>query len=135
MQWYAEKCILNNQVGNTNTHTHRPKITKATQRRRRKEYKRKKTKTKLKYIFCLCVQLEALEQMVDMTAKLFECDRDEMYNYLLRLCSKSFPFICLCALLFGFSVCGFDLQTAPPDLIFSCDFSPLGVPPELITRP
>lgn len=60
----------------------------------------------LKNIFCLCVQIEALEQMVDMTAKLFECDRDEMYNYLLRLCSKSFPFICLCALLFGFSVCG-----------------------------
>lgn len=73
-----------------------------------------KKKSTLKYIFCLCVQIEALEQMVDMTAKLFECDRDEMYNYLLRLCSKSFPFICLCALLFGFSVCGFDLQTAPP---------------------
>lgn len=49
---------------------------------------------------------------MDMTAKLFECDRDEMYNYLLRLCSKSFPFICLCALLFGFSVCGFDLLIA-----------------------
>uniref|UniRef100_A0AAX7VCU8 PROP1-like PPR domain-containing protein n=1 Tax=Astatotilapia calliptera TaxID=8154 RepID=A0AAX7VCU8_ASTCA len=46
VQWYAEKCILNNQ-------------------------------------------LEALEQMVDMTAKLFECDRDEMYNYLLRLCKET----------------------------------------------
>uniref|UniRef100_A0A3P8R295 PROP1-like PPR domain-containing protein n=1 Tax=Astatotilapia calliptera TaxID=8154 RepID=A0A3P8R295_ASTCA len=46
VQWYAEKCILNNQV-------------------------------------------EALEQMVDMTAKLFECDRDEMYNYLLRLCKET----------------------------------------------
>ncbi|KAM9365070.1 LOW QUALITY PROTEIN: leucine-rich PPR motif-containing protein, mitochondrial [Pholidichthys leucotaenia] len=45
-QWYAEKCILNNQ-------------------------------------------LEALEQMVDMTAKLFECDRDEMYNYILRLCKET----------------------------------------------
>ncbi|XP_005727369.1 leucine-rich PPR motif-containing protein, mitochondrial isoform X1 [Pundamilia nyererei] len=46
VQWYAEKCILSNQ-------------------------------------------LEALEQMVDMTAKLFECDRDEMYNYLLRLCKET----------------------------------------------
>ncbi|XP_005930623.2 leucine-rich PPR motif-containing protein, mitochondrial [Haplochromis burtoni] len=46
VQWYAEKCILNNQI-------------------------------------------EALEQMVDMTAKLFECDRDEMYNYLLRLCKET----------------------------------------------
>ncbi|KAM8860091.1 leucine-rich PPR motif-containing protein, mitochondrial isoform 2-T2 [Spinachia spinachia] len=31
-------------------------------------------------------QMEALEQMVDMTDKLFECDRDEMYSYILRLC-------------------------------------------------
>uniref|UniRef100_A0A669DCL4 Leucine rich pentatricopeptide repeat containing n=1 Tax=Oreochromis niloticus TaxID=8128 RepID=A0A669DCL4_ORENI len=44
---------------------------------------------KLNFIFCLCVQMEALEQMVDMTAKLFECDRDEMYNYLLRLCKET----------------------------------------------
>ncbi|KAF3841884.1 hypothetical protein F7725_023835 [Dissostichus mawsoni] len=29
-------------------------------------------------------QIEPLEQMVDMTDKLFECDRDEMYSYLLR---------------------------------------------------
>ncbi|XP_060896075.1 leucine-rich PPR motif-containing protein, mitochondrial [Labrus mixtus] len=43
LQWFAEKCILGNQ-------------------------------------------LEALEHMVDMTAKLFECDRDEMYSYALRLC-------------------------------------------------
>ncbi|KAM3606567.1 uncharacterized protein V6R79_018880 [Siganus canaliculatus] len=34
-------------------------------------------------------QMEALEQMVDMTAKLFECDRDEMYSYLLRLCKET----------------------------------------------
>uniref|UniRef100_A0A7N9AZV0 Leucine rich pentatricopeptide repeat containing n=1 Tax=Mastacembelus armatus TaxID=205130 RepID=A0A7N9AZV0_9TELE len=34
-------------------------------------------------------QMEALEQMVDMTAKLFECDRDEMYNYVLRLCKET----------------------------------------------
>lgn len=26
--------------------------------------------------------------MVDMTIKLFDCDRDDMYHYLLRLCSK-----------------------------------------------
>lgn len=32
--------------------------------------------------------MEPLENMVDMTAKLFECDRDEMYHYMLRLCSK-----------------------------------------------
>ncbi|XP_037320697.2 leucine-rich PPR motif-containing protein, mitochondrial [Pungitius pungitius] len=31
-------------------------------------------------------QMETLEQMVDMTDKLFECDRDEMYSYVLRLC-------------------------------------------------
>ncbi|XP_056251178.1 leucine-rich PPR motif-containing protein, mitochondrial [Seriola aureovittata] len=46
LQWYAEKCILANQM-------------------------------------------EALEQMVDMTAKLFQCDRDEMYSYILRLCKKT----------------------------------------------
>uniref|UniRef100_A0A8D0D7B0 Leucine rich pentatricopeptide repeat containing n=1 Tax=Sander lucioperca TaxID=283035 RepID=A0A8D0D7B0_SANLU len=34
-------------------------------------------------------QMESLEQMVDMTTKLFECDRDEMYSYILRLCSKT----------------------------------------------
>ncbi|GAA6076997.1 leucine-rich PPR motif-containing protein, mitochondrial isoform X1, partial [Tachysurus ichikawai] len=31
-------------------------------------------------------QMEPLENMVDMTAKLFECDRDEMYHFMLRLC-------------------------------------------------
>ncbi|KAL7890234.1 hypothetical protein AOLI_G00024920 [Acnodon oligacanthus] len=34
-------------------------------------------------------QMEALENVVDMTAKLFECDRDEMYHYLLRLCKDT----------------------------------------------
>ncbi|XP_054455932.1 leucine-rich PPR motif-containing protein, mitochondrial [Anoplopoma fimbria] len=34
-------------------------------------------------------QMEALEQMVDMTSKLFECDRDEMYSYILRLCKET----------------------------------------------
>ncbi|CAI5771115.1 leucine-rich PPR motif-containing protein, mitochondrial [Podarcis lilfordi] len=43
LQWFAEKCIGNNQV-------------------------------------------EALESMVELTQKLFECDRDEMYYYLLKLC-------------------------------------------------
>uniref|UniRef100_A0AAY4D0X5 Leucine-rich PPR motif-containing protein, mitochondrial n=1 Tax=Denticeps clupeoides TaxID=299321 RepID=A0AAY4D0X5_9TELE len=46
LQWFAEKCIANNQM-------------------------------------------EALENMVDVTEKLFECDRDEMYHYLLRLCQES----------------------------------------------
>lgn len=44
------------------------------------------------HVFSVYVQMESLEQMVDMTVKLFECDRDEMYSYILRLCSKSFPF-------------------------------------------
>lgn len=39
---------------------------------------------------------------MDMTAKLFECDRDEMYSYILRLCSKflvlSLKFLCVCSL-------------------------------------
>uniref|UniRef100_A0A3P9M7R0 Leucine-rich pentatricopeptide repeat containing n=1 Tax=Oryzias latipes TaxID=8090 RepID=A0A3P9M7R0_ORYLA len=34
-------------------------------------------------------QMENLEQMVEMTAKLFECDRDEMYSYILRLCKET----------------------------------------------
>ncbi|KAM3863077.1 LOW QUALITY PROTEIN: leucine-rich PPR motif-containing protein, mitochondrial [Diretmus argenteus] len=34
-------------------------------------------------------QMEALEQMVDMTTKLFECDRDEMYSYILRVCKDT----------------------------------------------
>lgn len=38
---------------------------------------------------------------MDMTAKLFECDRDEMYSYILRLCSKflvlSLQFLCVCS--------------------------------------
>ncbi|XP_061821261.1 leucine-rich PPR motif-containing protein, mitochondrial [Nerophis lumbriciformis] len=34
-------------------------------------------------------QMEPLEQMVDMTSKLFECDRDEMYSYILRLCKDT----------------------------------------------
>ncbi|XP_007551253.1 leucine-rich PPR motif-containing protein, mitochondrial [Poecilia formosa] len=34
-------------------------------------------------------QMEALEQMVEMTSKLFECDRDEMYSYMLRLCKET----------------------------------------------
>ncbi|CAB1338427.1 unnamed protein product, partial [Coregonus sp. 'balchen'] len=34
-------------------------------------------------------QMESLESMVEMTAKLFECDRDEMYHYMLRLCKRT----------------------------------------------
>ncbi|XP_059841699.1 leucine-rich PPR motif-containing protein, mitochondrial isoform X1 [Hypanus sabinus] len=31
-------------------------------------------------------QVEALENMVEMTQKLFECDRDQMYYYLMKFC-------------------------------------------------
>ncbi|CAM4552588.1 leucine-rich PPR motif-containing protein, mitochondrial [Caretta caretta] len=34
-------------------------------------------------------QMETLENMVEMTQKLFECDRDQMYYYLLNLCKIS----------------------------------------------
>ncbi|XP_054655243.1 leucine-rich PPR motif-containing protein, mitochondrial isoform X2 [Dunckerocampus dactyliophorus] len=37
----------------------------------------------------LTQQMEPLEQMVDMTSKLFECDRDEMYSYIFRLCKET----------------------------------------------
>lgn len=46
LQWFAEKCIANNQV-------------------------------------------DALENLVETTQKLFECDRDEMYYYLLKLCRET----------------------------------------------
>uniref|UniRef100_A0A8C2L9N8 Leucine rich pentatricopeptide repeat containing n=1 Tax=Cyprinus carpio TaxID=7962 RepID=A0A8C2L9N8_CYPCA len=48
--------------------------------------------TRLQWFAEKCIaaqQMESLENMVDMTVKLFECDRDDMYHYLLRLCSKS----------------------------------------------
>ncbi|NXF05077.1 LPPRC protein, partial [Smithornis capensis] len=34
-------------------------------------------------------QMETLEQLVELTQNLFECDRDEMYYYLLQLCENS----------------------------------------------
>nr|XP_006138247.1 leucine-rich PPR motif-containing protein, mitochondrial-like [Pelodiscus sinensis] len=46
LQWFAEKCIANNQM-------------------------------------------DILENMVEMTEKLFECDRDQMYYYILQLCKIS----------------------------------------------
>ncbi|XP_053167851.1 leucine-rich PPR motif-containing protein, mitochondrial isoform X2 [Hemicordylus capensis] len=46
LEWFATKCIANNQV-------------------------------------------EALENMVELTQKLFECDRDELYYYLLKLYSEN----------------------------------------------
>uniref|UniRef100_A0A803VXL6 Leucine rich pentatricopeptide repeat containing n=1 Tax=Ficedula albicollis TaxID=59894 RepID=A0A803VXL6_FICAL len=46
LQWFAKKCILNNQM-------------------------------------------EALEQLVELTRNLFECDRDAMYYHLLELCESS----------------------------------------------
>uniref|UniRef100_A0A671YFQ0 Leucine rich pentatricopeptide repeat containing n=1 Tax=Sparus aurata TaxID=8175 RepID=A0A671YFQ0_SPAAU len=48
------------------------------------------TKERIPNKYCLlCVKMESLEQMVDMTTKLFECDRDEMYSYILRLCKET----------------------------------------------
>nr|XP_055025891.1 leucine-rich PPR motif-containing protein, mitochondrial [Misgurnus anguillicaudatus] len=39
---------------------------------------------------CISAQLmEPLENLVDMTVKLFECDRDDMYHYLFRLCKET----------------------------------------------
>lgn len=32
--------------------------------------------------------METLEQLVELTQNLFECDRDEMYYHLLQLCGK-----------------------------------------------
>ncbi|NXY15692.1 LPPRC protein, partial [Atrichornis clamosus] len=46
LQWFAKRCILNNQM-------------------------------------------EALEQLVELTQNLFECDRDVMYYYLLQLCANN----------------------------------------------
>ncbi|KFZ49659.1 hypothetical protein N321_14246, partial [Antrostomus carolinensis] len=34
-------------------------------------------------------QMETLEHLVDLTQNLFECDRDEMYYYLLQLCENN----------------------------------------------
>ncbi|NWR70299.1 LPPRC protein, partial [Centropus unirufus] len=34
-------------------------------------------------------QVETLEQLVELTQNLFECDRDEMYYYLLQLCENN----------------------------------------------
>ncbi|XP_047458532.1 leucine-rich PPR motif-containing protein, mitochondrial [Mugil cephalus] len=34
-------------------------------------------------------QMEPLEKMVEMTVKLFECDRDQMYGYILRFCKET----------------------------------------------
>ncbi|XP_015477612.1 leucine-rich PPR motif-containing protein, mitochondrial isoform X1 [Parus major] len=34
-------------------------------------------------------QMEALEQLVELTRNLFECDRDEMYYHLLKLCESN----------------------------------------------
>lgn len=60
--------------------------------------------------------MKPLEQMVELTAKLFESDRDEMYSYIFRLCSKSQSFICLRACVV---FCSLDL---PPLLVLHCSF-------------
>uniref|UniRef100_A0A8C6WJP5 Leucine rich pentatricopeptide repeat containing n=1 Tax=Neogobius melanostomus TaxID=47308 RepID=A0A8C6WJP5_9GOBI len=48
--------------------------------------------TRLQWFAEKCVaakRMEPLEQMVEITAKLFDCDRDEMYSYILRLCKDT----------------------------------------------
>ncbi|XP_077093418.1 leucine-rich PPR motif-containing protein, mitochondrial [Siphateles boraxobius] len=48
--------------------------------------------TRLQWFAEKCIaaqQMDTLENMVDMTIKLFECDRDDMYHYLLRLCKET----------------------------------------------
>ncbi|XP_048060556.1 leucine-rich PPR motif-containing protein, mitochondrial [Megalobrama amblycephala] len=48
--------------------------------------------TRLQWFAEKCIsaqQMEPLQNMVDMTVKLFECDRDDMYHYLLRLCKET----------------------------------------------
>uniref|UniRef100_A0A671LHB1 Leucine-rich PPR motif-containing protein, mitochondrial-like n=1 Tax=Sinocyclocheilus anshuiensis TaxID=1608454 RepID=A0A671LHB1_9TELE len=48
--------------------------------------------TRLQWFAEKCIaaqQMEPLENMVDMTVKLFECDRDDMYHCLLRLCKET----------------------------------------------
>lgn len=39
-------------------------------------------------VYFVIWQLEPLEQMVATTVRLFECDRDEMYSYVLRAYSR-----------------------------------------------
>lgn len=34
------------------------------------------------------LKMETLEHLVELTKNVFECDRDEMYYYLLQLCGK-----------------------------------------------
>lgn len=73
--------------------------------------------------------MEALEQMVDMTAKLFECDRDEMYSYILRICSKALSdfhlSVCLYYYLISVSLCVY-VNSWPPTL---APFALLSWPP------
>ncbi|XP_059422454.1 leucine-rich PPR motif-containing protein, mitochondrial-like [Carassius carassius] len=48
--------------------------------------------TRLQWFAEKCIaaqQMEPLENMVDTSVKLFECDRDDMYHYLLRLCKET----------------------------------------------
>lgn len=39
-------------------------------------------------VFSLILKTEVLEQLVELTRNLFECDRDEMYYHLLELCGE-----------------------------------------------
>lgn len=40
------------------------------------------------YVLPFFLKMETLEHLVELTQNLFECDRDEMYYYLLQLCGK-----------------------------------------------
>lgn len=77
LQWFAEKCITAQQVCVCFSFSFCFSLSK---------------NISLDYISpfkSIFPQMEPLENMVEMTVKLFECDRDDMYHYLFRLCSKS----------------------------------------------
>lgn len=52
------------------------------------------------YIFFLLLKVETMESFVELTQKLFECDRDEMYYYQLKLYSKYVHSLCFFILVF-----------------------------------
>ncbi|RXM34455.1 Leucine-rich PPR motif-containing protein, mitochondrial [Acipenser ruthenus] len=72
LQWFSEKCIAANQgrvQSSEGCLVERP--------------------VRVRRVTLLFLQVETLENMVEMTRKLFECDRDEMYYYLIRLCKEN----------------------------------------------
>ncbi|RXM99208.1 Prolyl endopeptidase-like, partial [Acipenser ruthenus] len=72
LQWFSEKCIAANQgrvQSSEGCLVERP--------------------VRVRRVTLLFLQVETLENMVEMTRKLFECDRDEMYYCLIRLCKEN----------------------------------------------